>query len=1221
MIGLELKRGLVLFSCLIVPAIAGYFGFQSSEAFAYEKTFRNSNIDYGNYSEHNIPQHLTSAMGVEDTGFFRVDNVTDYVGAMDQTLNRDPNSESEGYVLVEHYDKDFKYLSQTWIRRELPKYGGFYQGKDAYYFLFGKNNYEQDDTAEVWRIVKYDLSWNRVGSASLTGGETSAWDSIAVPSVDFYEADGFLYIDTNIEGYSDEGPEGEHHQWSYLIVVRTSDMTVVRHGDQQSVSHSMRQFILKDREGRVVVYEQGDGTPDRGALLVRFKQQDSARDEIGAATGVPEYYVGQVDHTNTWYYGFNEKDREEHDAWGNNETHATIGGFVETKDNYITAGSSTYQNKDESRSWPIHNTYITVTPKEDFTEASTRLTWLTSYEEEEGKVEMAGTPYIIKINDDRICVIWGVDLGYHETYDIQYVFIDSEGKLLSDIKTVKGHLSDCRPILSSISGEEKVYWTVNTDEDVFLYTLTADGKLSSKKATGYPEKMNVFPRKLDNKMDIYCNYIGDIPGGFGDAAGESMYKEMFTIYDTTHPDGEKALKFYRDFDTAGFGGNRIDGLWTNVRFTVKGFDPYYYGEHKYESHTISKAIRVNYDHYSGGGRDVCWYDYCDGAIGYTLYRKIGNGSYKIIKSYKNKGKKRYWKYVDKGVKKSQKVSYRVIAYTKTKSGKKIYTSKIVKPELPLLKLGKDLKKIKTGNTYKLKVTNNIWKKKVYYSSSDKNVVRVSKTGKVTAVGVGTAIITAKAGRQVGYTVFNVTKLTRLPSQEKALKKFIKEAEAKGASMITDITDDTYYKYDNDGYLKYMLLYENGLQGKLDFNDFPRLKTLEIHGSPDITDVDVRKNTMLEYLLIENGEIDTIDVSQNKTLDYLGLSELPIKDVDIKNNTELTQLYLNALPMTNIDISANKKLKSIMWYDVNIAAPDVAMYSSLETFVMENCGINGNIDMGGHPSLKLVRLDDNPGLTSVNVRGCTSLERFMAKKAGITELDLTGCKSLKCFDQKNDMFGTKLSRVICSGCSALEELSISSEEIKELDVSGCTSLRTLGCKATNLKSIDVHDCSALQELDLGALKAGAITPGEYTGGITSIDLSGCKELTRLELSGNHIKSLDLTGLSRLNRLQVINCGIEKLTLDPAGYPVLQILETNINNFTEFIAPNLPHLKTAYFTDCNNLKTIDLSGSTELTKLSTNLPSQPIQSIILNAALQNAETSPLTRKNMDGIVSYR
>ena len=40
-------------------------------------------------------------------------------------------------ILVDHYSGEWQYISQQWIQRELPIFGGFYEGKNAFFVCLG----------------------------------------------------------------------------------------------------------------------------------------------------------------------------------------------------------------------------------------------------------------------------------------------------------------------------------------------------------------------------------------------------------------------------------------------------------------------------------------------------------------------------------------------------------------------------------------------------------------------------------------------------------------------------------------------------------------------------------------------------------------------------------------------------------------------------------------------------------------------------------------------------------------------------------------------------------------------------------------------------------------------------------------------------------------------------------------------------------------------------
>ena len=52
----------------------------------------------------------------------------------------------KGKIYIETYSADYKLLSTKKIKYELPKFGGYFKGKDARYIVFGQNNHGSDKT-------------------------------------------------------------------------------------------------------------------------------------------------------------------------------------------------------------------------------------------------------------------------------------------------------------------------------------------------------------------------------------------------------------------------------------------------------------------------------------------------------------------------------------------------------------------------------------------------------------------------------------------------------------------------------------------------------------------------------------------------------------------------------------------------------------------------------------------------------------------------------------------------------------------------------------------------------------------------------------------------------------------------------------------------------------------------------------------------------------------
>ena len=69
---------------------------------------------------------------------------------------------SGGRVIAETYDSSFRLKKYTEIDFD-GIFGGFYSGSDAYYLASGFSNPNESDDAEVFRFVKYDKNWKKLG--------------------------------------------------------------------------------------------------------------------------------------------------------------------------------------------------------------------------------------------------------------------------------------------------------------------------------------------------------------------------------------------------------------------------------------------------------------------------------------------------------------------------------------------------------------------------------------------------------------------------------------------------------------------------------------------------------------------------------------------------------------------------------------------------------------------------------------------------------------------------------------------------------------------------------------------------------------------------------------------------------------------------------------------------------------------------------------------------
>lgn len=400
---------------------------------------------------------VQSYLTAKDSGYMRVE----YVGSQ---------------MLIENYNTAFQLVSQKYIGTELEYFGGFYEGSNAYFLVFGQDNWEENDEKEVIRVVKYDKNWKRLGSASLKGANTT--QPFSAGSLRMAESSGYLYIRTCHTMYTSKN-DGLNHQANLTMQVRLSDMTVmaafyaVSNIADGYVSHSFNQFILVDDQGNIVALDHGDAYPRSAALGIYEKM-------AGESSFCGNYYADNI-------FPFQGNT-------GANYTGASLGGLEYSASSYLTAFSSV--NQDEGwANYTTNNIYVTATPRSDCTKTPVRTEvgdgWysvaypltvnkttavrrITNYAE--GEIS-ASTPHLVKVGPDSFLLMWAQMEEYYESNGkISYVFLDGNGNVTSDVYTKNGYLSDCKPVVSGGTAS----WYVTDGEKLTFCQIKQDGSYKTE---------------------------------------------------------------------------------------------------------------------------------------------------------------------------------------------------------------------------------------------------------------------------------------------------------------------------------------------------------------------------------------------------------------------------------------------------------------------------------------------------------------------------------------------------------------------------------------------------------------------------------------------------------------------------------------------------------------------------------------------------------------------
>lgn len=185
--------------------------------------------------------------------------------------------------------------------------------------------------------------------------------------------------------------------------------------------------------------------------------------------------------------------------------------------------------------------------------------------------------------------------------------------------------------------------------------------------------------------------------------------------------------------------------------------------------------------------------------------------------------------------------------------------------------------------------------------------------------------------------------------------------------------------------------------------------------------------------------------------------------------------------------------------------------------------------------------------NLDVSGCTGLDRLDCSENQLTEINVSGCTALTDIDCSNN----KLTELNVSTNTELYTLRCYGNQLTELDISENTWLYELYCFGNELVRIDISGCTDLDGLDCSENQ------------LTELDLSGNTSLRWLYCSGNRITELDLTANSELEALR---CSENQLTaIDVSANTSLTELNCSGNQLTEL---DLSENTSVYRLECEN-----------------------------------------------------
>lgn len=397
-----------------------------------------------------------------------------------------------GQVVIETYSSELQFKSALLLKYELPLFGGFYEGTDSFFLVFGQENPAEDDATEVIRVVRYDKSWNRLSAASLYGANT------AIPfeegSLRMVQSGDFLYIHTCHEMY--HLLNGINQQANLMLAVRISTMEVeecfdsVGDSSDGYVGRSFNQFIAAD-EDAILSVDHGNAYP-RAVVLSRHALKTEESIFANNCVSVETLPIAGES--------------------GDYNTGTSVGGFEVSATSYLIAGNSADRAVNENMN-AVRNIFVTSTLKTRFSADGTRCIWITNYPTDDSSYfGQVSTPHIVTV-ENGFLLLWTVKGR------LNYVFLDDNGDMIGEIMSADAALSDCKPIVA----DGAVYWYCTQNSAPVFYCIDPEKpetvteipteQQEQEEPTQPTEETGIMPYSEQEHEEICLSrFFSDVPG-------------------------------------------------------------------------------------------------------------------------------------------------------------------------------------------------------------------------------------------------------------------------------------------------------------------------------------------------------------------------------------------------------------------------------------------------------------------------------------------------------------------------------------------------------------------------------------------------------------------------------------------------------------------------------------------------------------------------------------
>ena len=360
-----------------------------------------------------------------------------------------------------------------------------------------------------------------------------------------------------------------------------------------------------------------------------------------------------------------------------------------------------------------------------------------------------------------------------------------------------------------------------------------------------------------------------------------------------------------------------------------------------------------------------------------------------------------------------------------------------------------------------------------------------------------------------------------------------------------------------------------------------LTRLEVYTQPNLTDIDLRNNTGVQTIIVNDTGLCALLLGAADDLTVLDVSGNDISFLDVRNY-RLQELHISSNPLEKIYLGTQPLLQSFDSTDTLLPTVDISLCTKLNDVVINGTRTErsygyeytgGNyldvwLWVSGSTEIidtRSVAVDETNfpdeafrALVSdnfdTNGSGWLTAEEIAAAEGlSCEEVDFTTLEGIGRFTALTSLLidgAPSLTGVDFSANTQLVYLDVSQNGLTWIGLEGLTELRDLSVDRNSLTSLDVS------ELSLTNLAC-------HTNPMTSLVLGEQPGLCRLYCQDTQLASLDLRGCPEL--LNILENGTRTVTDGVVEYKVDNLHRFRIDESTELILPDSIPVDAAHFPD--------------------------------------------------------